>query len=74
MAMNRKGIKDYFNLLLDMLTENNPLDKPEHIYNMDKSEFQMNPRPDTVIAEKGSPTHYQMTSGKKGETISVIAI
>jgi hypothetical protein len=73
MAMNRKAIEDYFNLLLDVLTKNNLLDKPGHIYNMDESGFQMNPRPDTVIAKKGSPTLYQMTSGEKGETISVMA-
>jgi hypothetical protein len=29
--------------------------------------------PVSVIGEKGSPTLYQMTSGEKGETISVIA-
>jgi hypothetical protein len=73
MAMNRKDIDNYFRLLLDVLTKNNLLDKPGHIYNMDESGFQMNPRPDTVISEKGSPTLYQIISGEKGETISVIA-
>jgi hypothetical protein len=72
-AMNRKGIEDYFKLLLNVLTKNNLLDKPGHIYNVDESGFQINPRPCTVIGEKGSPTLYQMTSGEKGETISVIA-
>jgi hypothetical protein len=71
MAMNREGIEDYFNLALDMLTENNLLDIPGHIYNMDKFEFQMNPRPDTV---RKALTLYQMTPGEKGETMSVIAI
>jgi hypothetical protein len=73
MAMNRKDTDDYFRLLLDVLTRNNLLDKPGHIYNMDESAFQMNPRPDTVISEKGSPTLCKMTSGEEGETISVIA-
>jgi hypothetical protein len=58
---------------LDVLTKNNLLDKPGHIYNMDESGSQMNPRPDTVISEKGSPTLHQMTSGEKGETVSEIA-
>jgi hypothetical protein len=71
MAMKRKDIKDYLNLLLDVLMKNNLLDKPGHMYNTDETGFQMNPRPNTVIAEKGSPT-YQMTCGEK-ETVSVMA-
>ncbi|XP_068081804.1 uncharacterized protein [Anabrus simplex] len=73
MAMNREAIAEYFSLILDVLSANNLLDKPGHLYNMDETGFQMNPRPDTVIAEKGSPTLYQVTSGEKGETITVIA-
>jgi hypothetical protein len=73
MAMNRKDIEDYFKLLLNVLTKNNLLDKPGHIYNMGESGFQMNPRPCTVIGAEGSLMLYQMTSDGKGETESVIA-
>jgi hypothetical protein len=45
-AMN-KGTENYFSLLLDVLTKNNLLDKPCHIYNMDETGFQINPRPGT---------------------------
>jgi hypothetical protein len=72
MAMNRKGTEDYFSLLLDVLTKNSLLDKPGHVYNMDETGFQMIPRPDTMIAERSSPT-YQMTCREKGEIVSVMA-
>jgi hypothetical protein len=65
MAVNRKDIEDYFNLLLDVLTEHNLLDKPGHIYNIDDSGFQMNPKPDTVIAEKGSSTLWRLVKWRR---------
>jgi hypothetical protein len=40
-----------FNLLLDVNTMDNLLDKLGRVYNMDDSGFQMNPRPEAVIAE-----------------------
>jgi hypothetical protein len=73
MAINRKDIEDYFNLLLNVLTEYNLLDEPGHIYNINEAGFQMNPRIDTAIAGKGSAILYKMTSAEKGETILVIA-
>lgn len=71
--MNMKDIEDYFNLFLNVLRENSLLDKPGHIYNTGEYGFQMNPRSDTVITEKGSPILYEMTSGEKGDQVSVIA-
>jgi hypothetical protein len=70
MAVNRKHIEDYFNLLLAALTEKRLLDRPGHICNMDECGFQMNPKSHTVTAEKGPPTLYQM---KRGETESMRA-
>jgi hypothetical protein len=60
MTMSRKVIKDYFELLLYVLKENNLLDKAGY---MDESNFHMNPGLETMIAEIGCT---------KGETISVI--
>jgi hypothetical protein len=73
MAMNRKDIEEYFNLLSNVPRENNLLDQLGHVYNMNEAGFQMNPRSHTVIAEKGSPILYKIISGEKEETISVIA-
>ena len=72
-ANTNVGVNKYFDLLFKVLQGNNLLDKPGHIYNMDESGFQMNPRVENVIAAKGSPTVYQMTCGEKGETITTIA-
>lgn len=73
MSMNRKNTEDYFTLQLDVQAENILLGKLGHIYNMDEFGFQMNPRPDAVITEKGSPTLYQMVSGGKGGSVPVMA-
>ncbi|KAJ4426152.1 hypothetical protein ANN_26961 [Periplaneta americana] len=72
-AINRSDIQGYFDLLFETLSSNQLLDKPGHIYNVDESGFQLNPRVEKVIADKGSPSVYQMTCGEKGETITTIA-
>lgn len=71
-GMNRKDVQDYFKLLSDTLWEKKLINKPSNIFNMDETGLQLNNRPEYVVAEKGSKNVAAITSGEKGETISVI--
>lgn len=72
-GMSTEIVKSYFELLERTLAENNLFDKPGNIYNMDETGLQLNNKPGHVIAAKGSKSVAAITSGEKGETISVIA-
>lgn len=73
MGMNSGEVKNYFNLLEKVLLENNLMGKPRNVFNMDETGCQLNNRPELVVAEKGSRNVAAITSGEKGETITVIA-
>nr|CAI5824539.1 unnamed protein product [Callosobruchus analis] len=72
-GLNKKIVSDYFSLQQNILIEHNLLDKPGNIFNVDESGLQLNNRPGYVLAAKGSKSVPAITSGEKGETISVIA-
>ncbi|KAI4462014.1 hypothetical protein MML48_5g00018667 [Holotrichia oblita] len=63
-ALNRVEVDAYFQLLEQVLTDND--------LNMDESGLQLNNRPGYVLAEKGSKPVSTITSTEKGETITVI--
>lgn len=71
-GMNKKDVADYFELLGNILEEHNLFDKPGNVFNMDESGLQLNNRPEHVIAAKGSKNVAAVTSGEKGETITII--
>lgn len=71
--MNQETVKKYFDLLQDILVKNDLLGKPGNIYNVDESGLQLNNKPGYVVAAKGSKSVPNITSGERGETISVIA-
>nr|XP_023016380.1 tigger transposable element-derived protein 6-like [Leptinotarsa decemlineata] len=72
-GLNREEINKMFELLLHILTEHDLLDKPERIFNIDETGVQLNNNPGKVIATKGAKSVHSVTSGEKGETMSVIA-
>lgn len=72
-GMCRKDVEQYFSLLESTLIELNLLDKPGHIFNMDETGLQLNNKPGQVVAIKGSKNVAAITSGERGETITVIA-
>lgn len=71
-ALNRVEVDAYFKLLEQVLTENDIIDKPNCIFNMDESGLQLNNRPGHVLAKKGSKAVSTITSTEKGETVTVI--
>lgn len=72
-GMSRKKVLAYFQLLHVILEENNLFESPGSIYNMDETGLQLNNKVGYVIAQKGSKDVSTITSGEKGETITVIA-
>lgn len=54
------------------MEENRLIDKPGNIFNMDETGLQLNNKPGKVVALKGSKNVTSVTSGEKGETISVL--
>jgi hypothetical protein len=72
-GMNVKEVQDYFNLLEKILHDNDLLNKPSNVFNMDETGLQLNNKAENVIAKKGSKNVAAVTSSEKGETITVIA-
>lgn len=72
LGMNKSVVKEYFDLLEKTMIENDLVNKPGNIFNMDESGLQLNNKPGQVIALKGSKCVSTITSGEKGETISIV--
>lgn len=73
LGMNKEEVTAYFDLLRSTLIENDLMDKPGHIYNMDESGLQLNNEPGQVVAVKGSRDVHVRQSSERGETITVVA-
>lgn len=72
-GVNRKDVKDFFDLLAKIYQDYDFASHPEDIYNMDESGIQINNKPGKVIATKGAKDVYTLTSHEKGENVTVIA-
>lgn len=53
-GLSRAEVAKFFFLLITVLTDNDLLDKPERIFNMDESGVQLNNKPGKVLAKKGT--------------------
>lgn len=72
LAMTPENVAKHFQLLEQTLMENELMNEPNRIYNIDETGLQLNNRPEYVVATKGSKHVASVTSTEKGETISVI--
>jgi hypothetical protein len=72
-GMDRKIVETFFNMMEKVVTENNVFDKPGNIFNVDQSGVQANNKPASVITGKVSKSVHVLTSGEKGENVTVIA-
>ncbi|XP_039278770.1 uncharacterized protein LOC120350253 [Nilaparvata lugens] len=72
-GLNKIVVKEYFELLKNVIESNGLIDKPGNIFNMDETGLQLNNKPGKVVALKGSKNVTSVTSGEKGETISLLA-
>ncbi|CAB3236377.1 unnamed protein product [Arctia plantaginis] len=71
-GLSREKVNNFYDLLIKVLTENDLLDKPERLYNMDESGIQLNNKPGKVIAKKGAKVVNSVTSAEKGETMTIV--
>lgn len=71
-GMNREEVGQYFALLEKALTNLQLMDKPNRIFNMDECGVQLNNEPQRVVAMKGSKNVHVVTSGERGETVTII--
>lgn len=71
-GMNRQEVDKYFDLLSKIIYDKDLSTKPGCIWNCDESGVQMNNDPGERLAEKGSKNVGVITSGEKGETISIL--
>lgn len=71
-GLNKKDVSDYFDLLYFTMEKFDLLGKPCNIYNMDETGLSLNNKPGKVVAAKGSKNVPSLTSGERGETITVV--
>ena len=71
-CLNREVMNSYFELLKKTLSENNLLDSPDRIYNVDETGMPLDHRPPKVVTKRGQKKVRTRTSGNKAQ-ITVIA-
>ncbi|KAJ8976639.1 hypothetical protein NQ317_011147 [Molorchus minor] len=68
-GMCREEVNSFYDLYKTLL-ENDLMDKPDRIYNMDESGIQLNNKPGKVIATKGCKDVHVLTSVEKGKCLN----
>lgn len=71
--MCREEVDRYFKLLSKICEENNFLDQPSKIYNVDETGLQLNSNSVKIVATKGLEEMHCIISAGKEETVNVIA-
>ena len=67
MASDPAVISNYYDLLERTLVENNLLDKPAQIFNMDETGMPLDPSPPLVVAQRGQKHPSAVGSGDKSQ-------
>ncbi|KAJ8897515.1 hypothetical protein PR048_002862 [Dryococelus australis] len=73
LSMNKSEVGLFFDFLEDKMAELNLTNKANRIFNIDESGFQLNTRPNTVVAPKGLSVIHEISPKEKGETITLVA-
>ena len=71
-AVNEDTMKQYFDLLEDVLTEHNLKDLPSQIYNIDESGMPLDPKALNVVTKPGVKKVRSRSTGHKGQ-ITIVA-
>lgn len=71
-CLDKDAMTEYFELLKTTLIQNNLLNKPSHIYNVDESGIPLDHRPPRIVTTKGQKKVRCRTTGNKSQ-ITVIA-
>ena len=70
-AVNEVTMKQYFDLLEDTLTQNDLLNHPVKLYNVDETGMPLDPKSPNILTKKGVEKIRNRTSGRKGQIIFV---
>lgn len=70
-GLNRVIVQEFYDLLAKTVA--NLGIQPQNMFNMDETGLQLCTRSTNVVAQKGSKRVPQMSTGEKGETVSVVA-
>ncbi|KAJ8897490.1 hypothetical protein PR048_002837 [Dryococelus australis] len=73
LSMNKSEVGLFFDLLEDKMSELNLTNKADRIFNIDERGFQLNTRPNTVVASKGRRVAHVISQKEKGEIITLVA-
>lgn len=72
-GMQEEKVKRFYEVLQQVIDDNNLQGKPECIYNQDEIGLPLSNRPPNIIARKGSKDVISMTSVERGENVAVLA-
>jgi hypothetical protein len=72
--MCQQEADNYFSPLLQTWQDNGFLANPSKTHNMHECDMQVNNEPGKVVATKGSRDVHHVTSGERGEAISLPAV
>ena len=71
-AMNKDTLKQYFSLLEDTVKENDLINSPTKLYNVDKTGIPLDPKTPRIVTVKGTRKVRYQSIGRKGQ-ITVVA-
>lgn len=70
-CLNETSLNNYFDLLKSVLTDNNLMNSPGQIYNVDETGMPLNHRPPNVVAKRGQKKVRTRTTGDKSQVTVV---
>ena len=73
-CLTKEVISDYFSLLKDVLTENNLLECPSQLYNVDETGITLDGHAPRVIAKTGQKKIRYRTSGNKSQLTVITCV
>jgi hypothetical protein len=71
--MNRNTVETFFNIMEKVATDTILSETRGNFFNIDENGIQISKKPGSVIAEEGSKNVHVVTSGEKGENVTVTA-
>ena len=70
-CLNLETIKQYFDLLKDVQEENDVMDHPSHIYNVDERGMPLDHRLPKFVTQKGQKKVHCRTSGNRSQVLLI---
>lgn len=72
-GLTQKAVGGFFDLCEEVYRENEMMNQPNLVFNMDETGFPLNNKPSRIVSEKGTKEVVALTSVERGENVTVIA-